>query len=128
MTQDGRSSVISLQTGRSMFHSASSRHNIFHFQRPKKSSIFPEENTLLIGKPFTRGSDSRSEPTPKTKHGRYNREFTIPKACNILNAPSYTRPKKVGTLEYLGKYKLYRKVFQTKIIGLINIYLLILLV
>jgi len=35
-------------------------------------------------------------------------------------------PKKVGTPKYLGKYKFYRKVFQTRIMWFKNIYLLIL--
>ena len=34
-------------------------------------------------------------------------------------------PKKVGISEYLEKYKFYRKVFQTKVVGFKKIYLLI---
>jgi len=34
--------------------------------------------------------------------------------------------KKIGTPKYLGKYKFYRKVFQTKGVGFKKIYLLIL--
>jgi len=41
----------------------------------------------------------------------------------IINSPptlyiyihSFRCPKKVGTPKYLGKYKFYRKVFQTKV-------------
>jgi len=46
-----------------------------------------------------------------------------------LDGPVYTGcPKKVGTPEYLGKYKFYRKVFQIKVVEFKRTYLLILLV
>jgi len=35
-------------------------------------------------------------------------------------------PKKVKISEYIGKYKFYRKVFQTKVVGFKKIYSLIL--